>query len=75
MFAEVCIGYGLWETLFEEPVALPNPRTIGACGYEGARPFVGPHGLARRIIVSDFICDKRGVVLRVIYLQDGNVIL
>jgi hypothetical protein len=26
-------------------------------------------------IVSVFICDKRGVVLRVVYVHDGNVIL
>jgi len=48
------MGYRLWETPFEEPVALPNPRTDGACGYEGARPFVGPHGLARRSNSIDF---------------------
>jgi len=48
LFAEVCMGYGLWDILFEESVALQNPRTTSACGYEGARPFVGPHCLARR---------------------------
>ena len=47
LFDELCMGYVLWETLFEEPMALHNPHTTGACGYVGARPFVGPHCLAR----------------------------
>ena len=48
MFAGVCMGYGLWVTMYEEPVAFRNLRTTGEGGCEGARVFVGLHNQTRR---------------------------